>query len=70
MGLDLGLNCFGCCWALMLVMFATGAMNVVWMAALGVVMTIEKISTTNRFSHAVGAALIAIGAVILATELI
>ena len=39
---------------MMLLMFAVGAMNVVWMAALGVVMTIEKLTTTPRFSRAVG----------------
>jgi predicted metal-binding membrane protein len=45
----------------MLVMFAVGVMNVIWMAALGMVMTIEKIGNGRRFSNAVGAALIAIG---------
>jgi len=44
-----------------LVMFALGAMNVVWMAALGVLMTIEKLSTTARFSEAVGFVLVAVG---------
>ena len=43
LGLTQGLYCLGCCWAMMLVMFAVGVMNVVWMAALGMVMTIEKI---------------------------
>jgi predicted metal-binding membrane protein len=46
--------CLGCCWAMMVLMFALGAMNVVWMATLGVVMTIEKLSTTSRFSEVVG----------------
>ena len=50
LGLRQGLICLGCCWAMMLVMFAVGAMNVVWMAALGVLMTIEKLTTTPRFS--------------------
>ena len=54
LGLRQGLYCLGCCWALMLVMFAVGAMNVVWMAALGVVMTIEKMTTTARFSRCRG----------------
>ena len=38
----------GCCWAMMLVMFAAGVMNVVWMAALGIVMTAEKLGTGKR----------------------
>jgi len=36
------LNCLGCCWALMLVMFATGVGSLVWMAGLTAVMVIEK----------------------------
>ena len=53
--------CLGCCWAMMLVMFAVGAMNVVWMAALGVLMTIEKLTTTPRFGEVVGLVFVAIG---------
>ena len=52
LGLRQGLYCLGCCWAMMLLMFAVGVMNVVWMAALGIVMTIEKLGTTTRFSRA------------------
>lgn len=70
MGLRQGLYCLGCCWAMMLVMFAVGIMNVVWMAALGVVMTIEKVMTTTRFSRAVGVVLIAIGAVFIVSATI
>jgi predicted metal-binding membrane protein len=61
LGVKQGLYCLGCCWAMMLVMFAVGVMNVIWMAALGIVMTIEKIGTGKRFTYAVGAGLIAIG---------
>jgi predicted metal-binding membrane protein len=61
LGVRQGLYCLGCCWAAMLVMFAVGTMNVVWMAALGVLMTIEKLSTAPHFSRAVGAAFVAIG---------
>jgi predicted metal-binding membrane protein len=61
LGVRQGLFCLGCCWAMMLVMFAVGIMNVVWMAALGIVMTVEKIGTGRTFAYAVGVALIAIG---------
>jgi predicted metal-binding membrane protein len=57
LGLRQGLYCLGCCWATMLVMFAVGVMNVVWMAAFGVIMALEKLSTTPRLSRAVGVAL-------------
>lgn len=62
LGLRQGLYCVGCCFAMMLVMFAVGVMNVVWMAALGAIMTVEKVSTTTRFSRIIGGVLIAIGA--------
>jgi predicted metal-binding membrane protein len=61
LGVKQGLYCLGCCWAMMLVMFAVGVMNVVWMAALGIVMTMEKIIGGKRLTYSVGAALIAVG---------
>jgi predicted metal-binding membrane protein len=61
LGAKQGLYCLGCCWAMMLMMFAVGVMNVIWMATLGVVMTLEKIGTGKRLTFAVGAALIASG---------
>jgi predicted metal-binding membrane protein len=62
LGVKQGLYCLGCCWAMMLVMLAVGVMNVIWMAGLSIVMTIEKIGTGRRFSHAAGVALIVAGA--------
>ena len=35
--LEQGFWCLGCCWALMLVMFAVGVMNVFWMALIALV---------------------------------
>jgi predicted metal-binding membrane protein len=58
LGLTQGLYCLGCCWAMMLLMFALGVMNVLWMAALGVVMTMEKIGTGKTLTYAVGITLI------------
>jgi predicted metal-binding membrane protein len=69
LGLRQGVYCLGCCWAMMLVMFAVGVMNVVWMAAIGVVMTAEKIATTTRVSHVVGILLIAVGVVFVGTSI-
>jgi predicted metal-binding membrane protein len=37
-----GLFCVGCCWALMLVMFAAGSVSLIWMAALTALMVHEK----------------------------
>ena len=41
-GFDHGLFCVGCCWALMLVMFAVGMGNLGWMLALAALMAAEK----------------------------
>ena len=67
LGLKQGLYCLGCCWAMMLVMFAVGTMNVVWMAGLGIVMAIEKIGSGRTFSHVVGGGLILGGVAFLLT---
>jgi predicted metal-binding membrane protein len=64
LGMKQGLFCLGCCWATMLLMFALGVMNVVWMAVLAVAMTIEKLVNVRGLSHAYGVALIAIGLVL------
>jgi len=61
LGVKQGLYCLGCCWAMMLVMFAVGVMNVIWMATLGVLMTFEKLGTGKRFTYIVGVALIVAG---------
>lgn len=42
LGMEQGVWCLGCCWALMLVMFAVGVMNVFWMALIGLFTLIEK----------------------------
>lgn len=64
-GLQQGLFCLGCCWAMMLLMLAVGTMNVVWMAILGAVMAIEKLGRRAWFSYAAGIAFIAIGLFII-----
>ena len=69
LGIKQGLFCAGCCWAMMLLMFAVGLMNVVWMAGIGIAMTLEKMLTGRRFTHAIGVVLIVIGAGIVLTTL-
>ena len=41
-GVDHGIFCVGCCWALMLVMFVVGLGSIGWMLALAAVMAAEK----------------------------
>lgn len=62
LGLHHGLFCVGCCWSLMLLMFAVGVANLGWMLALGAVMAIEKnMPWGRRLSTPLGLALIAGG---------
>jgi predicted metal-binding membrane protein len=62
MGLEQGLNCFGCCWALMSLSFVAGLMNLVWMGFLGVVMVLEKtLPQPKALSFGLGLGLIGAG---------
>jgi predicted metal-binding membrane protein len=70
LGVRQGLYCLGCCWAMMLLMFAVGVMNVVWMAALGTVMAIEKIFATMRFSRVLGVVFVLCGAVLIGSAVV
>jgi predicted metal-binding membrane protein len=57
-GFGHALYCVGCCWALMLVMFAAGVAHLVWMGALAAVMFVEKATPAgHRIVVPVGAAL-------------
>ncbi|MFB8787749.1 MAG: DUF2182 domain-containing protein [Potamolinea sp.] len=42
LGIRHGLYCLGCCWALMLLMFAVGVGHFTWMIVLTAVMTLER----------------------------
>src|SRR5262249_46162998 len=42
LGMRHGLFCLGCCWSLMLLLFAVGGANVGWMLALGALMGAER----------------------------
>jgi len=70
LGVTQGLYCLGCCWAMMLLMFAIGVMSVFWMAMLGAVMATEKVTTTTRFSRALGALFCLIGLAIIVSAVI
>ena len=71
LGLDHGVFCVGCCWAIMLLMFVVGTGNVGWMLVLGAVMALEKNAPWGRkLSEPLGAALIGWAGVIVARNLI
>ncbi len=66
LGAHHGAFCVGCCWALMLLMFAVGTGNVGWMLVLGAIMAIEKNTPWGRkLSAPLGVALLAWGSLII-----
>jgi predicted metal-binding membrane protein len=61
-----GLFCLGCCWALMLLMFAAGVANLWWMAGLTALMVYEKTGAGGRRAVPVaGIALLTCAALVL-----
>jgi predicted metal-binding membrane protein len=69
-GLRLGfghaLYCVGCCWALMLVMFAAGVAHLAWMGVLAAIMFVEKATPLgDRIVAPAGVAFAALAAIAL-----
>jgi predicted metal-binding membrane protein len=69
LGLAQGIWCLGCCWALMLVMFAVGVMNVFWMALIGLFTLIEKQTASRVPTRLAGAILLVWAAALLVVSL-
>jgi predicted metal-binding membrane protein len=64
MGVEHGAWCVGCCWALMVALFALGVMSVGWMALVGAFIAGEKMLPWKRLANrsvAVALAVIALG---------
>jgi predicted metal-binding membrane protein len=69
LGAHHGLFCVGCCWALMLLMFAVGTGSLGWMLLLAAVMAIEKnVRWGHRLSTPLGVALLAWALILVATH--
>ncbi len=57
-----GLHCVGCCWVLMALLFVGGVMNVLWIAAITILVLAEKVISTGRvISRIAGAGFFAWG---------
>jgi predicted metal-binding membrane protein len=62
LGLRHGLYCVGCCWALMALLFVGGVMNLLWIAALAILVLLEKVTPSGRIiARLAGLGLIACG---------
>ena len=61
-----GAFCVGCCWMLMALLFVGGVMNLVWIAALAILVLVEKVFQAGQWvGRAAGIALIAWGSATL-----
>jgi predicted metal-binding membrane protein len=68
MGVLHGAWCSGCCWALMVTLFALGVMSLTWMALVGVAIAAEKLlPRPNLTAHAIAVVLVLIAAGIALT---
>ncbi len=66
MGLRHGVYCLGCCWVLMGLLFVTGVMNLLWVAAIATFVLLEKVAPGGRLiGRAASWVLIAAGLVVL-----
>jgi predicted metal-binding membrane protein len=60
LGMRHGIYCVGCCWLLMALLFVGGIMNLIWIAALSLIVFVEKILPGGeRVGRVLGVVLIA-----------
>jgi predicted metal-binding membrane protein len=62
MGAEHGAYCVGCCWGLMIVLFAVGVMSLFWMALVAAVVFVQKLAPrADRVTPAFAVALVGFG---------
>lgn len=66
LGLLHGAYCVGCCWALMLLLFVGGVMNLLWIAGLAILVLLEKVLPFGRAVSRVTGGILIIGGAYLA----
>lgn len=65
MGLEHGAYCLGCCWALMILLFVGGVMNLVWVAAIAVFVLVEKVASFGTIVSRISAGLFVAGGIVM-----
>lgn len=68
MGLGHGVYCVGCCWGLMVLLFAGGVMNLAWVAALAAVVLVQKLMPNGRAAARWGGWLLVAAGIALAAR--
>jgi predicted metal-binding membrane protein len=65
MGLVHGRYCLGCCWALMVLLFVGGVMNIWWIAAITIYVAVEKLAPGGKTFSRIMAGLLLLAGVAL-----
>jgi predicted metal-binding membrane protein len=66
LGLRHGVYCVGCCWALMALLFVVGVMNIFWIAALAIIVLVEKLAPRGEIvGRVLGLVLVVAGSIFL-----
>jgi len=66
MGMENGMYCLGCCWILMLLLFVSGIMNILWIALIALFVLLEKLLSRLKWvSYLAGGVLIIYGVIVL-----
>jgi len=70
MGLEHGIYCLGCCWALMGLLFFGGVMNLLWIAGLTIFVFLEKVFPFGAWGgRLAGVGMLVVGGILLMTSL-
>jgi predicted metal-binding membrane protein len=70
MGVEHGAFCLGCCWALMLLLFVAGVMNLVWVALIAAFVLIEKLAPGGVLAGRISGLVMIAAGLALATGLV
>ncbi len=71
MGVEHGTFCVGCCWVLMLLLFAGGVMNLLWVAAIAAIVLVQKLFPGGLLAARIaGAVLIVCGIALIARPIV
>jgi predicted metal-binding membrane protein len=65
LGIEHGLYCLGCCWALMALFVGVGAMSLIWAVGIAVVVLIEKVRPEGVAFGRIAGALLIVGGIIV-----
>jgi predicted metal-binding membrane protein len=63
MGAEHGTFCVGCCWAIMLLLFAVGVMNLLWVALIAGLVLAEKLLPGGKIAGRLIGVALAVGGV-------